>query len=695
MFGLLTPAAFIHGPIETGGQVVVVLGALSVIALLTFTRRWKWLWCEWLTSLDAKKIGIMYLVLAGLMLLRGGIDALMMRGQQAVAVGAGSGYLSPDHFAQIFTAHGVIMIFFVAMTFMFGLINCIVPLQIGARDVAFPFLNSVSFWLTATGAVLVNVSLIIGSFAATGWLAYPPLSEIAYSPGVGVDYYIWALQIAGVGTLLAAVNFIVTILKERAPGMTFMRMPIFVWTVLSAMILVLFAFPILTGTLAMLSLDRVLGMHFFTTDFGGNAMMYVNLIWAWGHPEVYILILPAFGIFSEIVPVFAQKRLFGYFSMVVATIAIMIFSFGVWVHHFFTMGAGANVNAFFGIATMIIAIPTGVKVFNWIFTMFRGRIVYTSPMLWFMGFLFSFILGGMTGVLMSVPAVDFQLHNSLFLVAHFHNMVIGGVLFGYFCGLAYWFPKIFGFGLSEKLGKAAFWLWITGFAVAFIPLYVLGLMGMTRRLDFVDPTTGYHPLLIIAAIGACIIAVAVATQILQLVVSVIGRKNQGLTLIENQGETLMTSGDYWQKYTQGGRTLEWSTTSPAPLYNFAHIPHVHGRDAFWQMKESAKEAAETSGKELNREHGAPAALPHHSLAYEDIALPKNTSLGLFIAVCAGALGFAMVWHIWWVLPVALIAIFAAVVARSFVSETEYVVPAAVVAATEVRHHRSRHHAHSV
>jgi cytochrome o ubiquinol oxidase subunit 1 len=427
MFGILTPAAFIHGPIETGGQVVIVLGVLSVLGLLTFTKRWKWLWTEWLTSLDAKKIGIMYLILAVLMLLRGGIDALMMRGQQAVAVGANSGYLSPDHFAQVFSAHGVIMIFFVAMTFMFGLINCIVPLQIGTRDVAYPLLNSISFWLTATGAVLVNISLVIGTFAATGWLAYPPLSEIAYSPGVGVDYYIWALQISGIGTLLAAVNFIVTIVKQRAPGMTLMRMPIFVWTVLAAMLLVLVAFPILTGTLAMLSLDRVLGMHFFTTDFGGNAMMYVNLIWAWGHPEVYILILPAFGIFSEIVPVFAQKKLFGYTSMVVATMMITVMSFGVWVHHFFTMGAGANVNAFFGIATMAIAIPTGVKVFNWLFTMFRGRIKYTTPMLWFMGFLFTFILGGMTGVLMSVPAVDFQLHNSLFLVAHFHNMVIGGV----------------------------------------------------------------------------------------------------------------------------------------------------------------------------------------------------------------------------------------------------------------------------
>ncbi|KND49201.1 MAG: cytochrome o ubiquinol oxidase, subunit I [Parcubacteria bacterium C7867-008] len=650
MFGILTPEAFIHGPIETGAQLIVVGGALSVVLLLTITKRWKWLWTEWLTSLDAKRIGIMYLILAGLMLARGGVDALMMRSQQAVAVGAGTGYLSPDHFAQVFTAHGVIMIFFVAMTFMFGLINCILPLQIGTRDVSFPLLNSISFWLTATGAVLVNLSLVVGAFAATGWLAYPPLSEIAYSPGVGVDYYIWALQISGIGTLLAAVNFIVTIIKERAPGMTLMRMPIFVWTVLGSMLLVLFAFPILTGTMTMLALDRVLGMHFFSTDLGGNAMMYVNLIWAWGHPEVYILILPAFGIFSEIVPVFSQKRLFGYTSMVVATMAIVLLSFGVWVHHFFTMGAGANVNAFFGIATMVIAIPTGVKVFNWIFTMFRGRIKYTVPMLWFMGFLFSFILGGMTGVLMSVPAVDFQLHNSLFLVAHFHNMVIGGVLFGYFCGFAYWFPKIFGFGLNEMLGKVSYWLWIVGFAMAFIPLYILGMMGMTRRLDFVDAASGYHPLLVLAAVGAGIIALGAAAQFICYAVSTFERKRH-----------MDRTGDYWN-----GRTLEWSVPSPAPFYNFAHIPTVHGRDAWWTMKEKKQT---------------------HEAGYQDILLPKNSCVGLLIAGFSFLFGFGMVWHMWWLLPVSLIGIFVTIVVRSFADETEYVVPAHLVKATEQRHHK--------
>jgi cytochrome o ubiquinol oxidase subunit 1 len=643
MFGLLTAQAFIHGPVETFGQLSVVLGIVFGLSLVSITKRWGWLWKEWLTTLDAKRIGIMYLILAFLMLLRGGIDALMMRGQQAVSAGVNSGYLSPDHFAQIFTAHGTIMIFFVAMTFMFGLMNCVLPLQIGARDVAFPLLNSISFWLTAAGAMLLNLSLVVGSFAATGWLAYPPLSELAYSPGVGVDYYIWALQISGIGTLLAAVNFIVTIIRERAPGMTLMRMPIFVWTVLGAMLLVLVAFPILTGTLAMLSLDRTLGMHFFTTDFGGMAMMYVNLIWAWGHPEVYILILPAFGAFSELVPVFSQKKLFGYTSMVLATMGIVILSFMVWVHHFFTMGAGADVNAFFGIATMAIAIPTGVKIFNWIFTMFRGRIVFPTPMLWFLGFVFSFILGGMTGVLLAVPPADFQLHNSLFLVAHFHNMVIGGVLFGYFAALSYWFPKITGYVLNERLGKVSFWLWLTGFAVAFLPLYALGLMGMTRRLSFVPAGSPYHPLLLIAAVGAGIIALGVAVQVLQLAVSLLPKWRK------------RASGDYWN-----GRTLEWSVPSPAPFYNFTHIPAVSGRDAFWEMKKS----------------------PRSRAPYEDIVLPKSSPWGLAVAACAFAFGFGTVWHMWWVLPLAVLGIIAVIIARSFEKEIESVVPATVVSETE-------------
>src|SRR3990167_2296558 len=469
LFGNLTLQAIpYHNPIIMGAGGMMGLIALWIAGAITYYKKWGYLWKEWITSIDHKKIGIMYLILAGVMLLRGFSDAIMMRSQQAIAVGSHSGYLPPEHFDQIFTAHGVIMIFFVAMPLMFGLLNMAVPLQIGARDVAFPYLNSLSLWLTFVGAMLVNLSLVVGEFAKTGWLAYPPLSGIAYSPGVGVDYFIWALQISGVGSLLSGINFMVTILKMRCPGMTLMKMPIFTWTALCSMILVALAFPIFTATLAMLFLDRFLGMHFFTASHGGNAMMYINLIWAWGHPEVYILILPAFGIFSEVVATFSKKKLFGYTSMIYATIAITLLSFVVWLHHFFTMGAGANVNAFFGIMTMAIAIPTGVKVFNWLFTMFRGRIVYASPMLWFMGFLVTFLIGGMTGVLLSIPGINFQLHNSLFVIAHFHNMIIGGVLFGFFAGFVYWFPKMFGFMLNERLGKYAFWSWIIGVLLSFI-----------------------------------------------------------------------------------------------------------------------------------------------------------------------------------------------------------------------------------
>ena len=648
MLGILTLSAFIHGPIETFGQVVVVCAILLVLGLITYFKRWSWLWRDWLTAVDPKKIGIMYIVLSIAMLLRGFIDVLLMRGQQAVAVGAGSGYLSGDHFAQIFTAHGVIMIFFVAMPFMFGFLNLIVPLQIGARDVAYPLLNSISFWLTASGAMLINLSLVVGEFAATGWLAYPPLSELQYSPGVGVDYYIWALQIAGVGTLLLGINFLVTIIKMRAPGMKLMDMPIFVWTALGSMTLVIFAFPILTATLAMLALDRDLGMHFFTTALGGNAMLYVNLIWAWGHPEVYILVLPAFGIFSEIVPVFSQKRLFGYASMVVATMSIVFLSFMVWVHHFFTMGAGADVNAFFGIMTMIISIPTGVKIFNWLFTMFRGRILFDTPMLWFMGFLITFTIGGMAGVLMAIPGADFQLHNSLFLVAHFHTMIIGGVLFNFFAAFTYWFPKFFGFTLNEKIGRIVFWLWVVGYSVAFIPLYILGIMGATRRLVYVDASSGWHILFVVAAIGACIIGLAILGQIVQMIVSILERKKH------------RSGNDPWN-----GRTLEWSTHSPPPEYNFAIIPHVHGRDAFWMQKEAVKNG------EAQLE-----------VVYQDIVMPKKSAVGFVIAGFSFAFGFGMIWHIWWLAVLGLFAIALTVIIRSFNEDIEFVIPAAEVAAHE-------------
>ena len=646
MLGRLTLSAIpFDQPIIMGAFGFMGLVALSVMGLLTYLRKWKWLWTEWLTSVDHKKIGVMYIMLAIVMLLRGFSDAIMMRTQLALASGDAPGFLPPEHYDQIFTAHGVIMIFFMAMPFMIGLTNIVVPLQIGARDVAFPFLNSLSFWLTVAGFGLVNLSLGIGEFARTGWLAYPPLSELQYSPGVGVDYYIWSLQISGVGTTLAGVNFIATILRNRAPGMTLMRMPIFTWTALCSNIMIVAAFPVLTVTLALLGLDRYLGMHFFTNDLGGNPMMYVNLIWSWGHPEVYILVLPAFGIFSEIIATFSSKRLFGYAPMVFATMAIAVMGFVTWLHHFFTMGAGANVNAFFGITTMIISIPTGVKVFNWLFTMYRGRVRFPSPVLWTIGFMVTFVIGGMTGVLMAVPPADFVLHNSLFLIAHFHNVIIGGVLFGYLAGLTYWFPKAFGFTLNETLGKCSFWCWLVGFYLAFMPLYILGLMGMTRRLNHYD-NPDWHPFLVVAAIGAAVILCGILFFVAQIVVSIVQReKARDLT------------GDPW-----GGRTLEWSVSSPPPFYNFATIPVVYGRDAFWEMKMKG--------------------LKQPIMALKRIHMPRNTGTGPIVGAFSLMMGFALVWHIWWMALLGLLGIVLSIIVHSFNENRAYYVPAEDVARIE-------------
>jgi cytochrome o ubiquinol oxidase subunit I len=641
MLGKLSWAAIpLDQPIPLVAAGVVGLVIAGVLVFITLKGWLPYLWREWITSVDHKRIGVMYVVLAMVMLLRGFIDAIMMRSQQALAFQA-PGYLPPEHYDQIFSAHGTLMIFFVAMPFVIGLMNIVVPLQLGARDVAFPTLNSVSLWLTATGALLVNVSLVVGEFARTGWLAYPPLSELAYSPGVGVDYYLWSLQISGVGTLLTGVNFVTTILKIHAPGMTYMRMPMFCWTALASSLLIVAAFPILTATFAMLLLDRYLGFHFFTNEAGGNVMMFMNLIWAWGHPEVYILILPAFGVFSEVVSTFSGKPLFGYRSMVAATMVICILAFMVWLHHFFTMGAGADVNAIFGIATMIIAVPTGVKVFNWMFTMYGGRIVFASPMLWALGFIVTFVLGGMTGVLLAVPPADFVLHNSLFLVAHFHNVIIGGVLFGAFAGYTYWFPKAFGFRLHEGLGKAAFWCWFIGFYLAFTPLYVLGLMGMTRRMQHYD-VPAWHPWLLVAAAGAAVILAGIVLLIAQLAVS-----------IRRREQLRDTTGDPWN-----GRSLEWSTASPPPAFNFAVLPQVEGGDAWWRIKQ----------------RGQPTE-PH----YEDIELPRNSATGFICAFFATFMGFALIWHIWWLVALALLGAFATFVVFAWRDRAEDLIPADEVA----------------
>jgi cytochrome o ubiquinol oxidase subunit 1 len=644
--GRLTWESFpIHEPIVVSTFCVVALGAVALLGAITRYRLWAYLWREWFTTIDHKRIGIMYMVLGIVMLLRGFTDALMMRVQQAMAFGPSDGYLPAHHYDQIFTAHGVIMIFFVAMPLVTGLMNYVVPLQIGARDVAFPFLNNFSFWMTVGGAVLVMLSLFVGEFARTGWLAYPPLSGLAYSPETGVDYYIWSLQVAGVGTLLSGVNLIATIVKLRAPGMTLMRMPVFTWTALCTNVLIVAAFPVLTGVLALLSLDRYVGTHFFTSEAGGNPMMYVNLIWIWGHPEVYILMLPIFGVFSEITATFSSKRLFGYTSMVYASVVITILSYLVWLHHFFTMGSGASVNSFFGITTMIISIPTGAKMFNWLFTMYRGRIRFELPMMWTVAFMLTFVIGGMSGVLLAVPPADFVLHNSLFLVAHFHNVIIGGVVFGLFAGIAYWFPKAFGFRLDPVWGKRSFWLWVVGFYLAFMPLYVLGLMGVTRRLrHFDDPSLQIW--FLIAACGAVLILFGIMCFLIQIYVS-----------ITNREALRDTTGDPWD-----ARTLEWSTSSPPPGYNFAFTPRVHDLDAWWDMK--------------RRGYRPPVA------GFRAIRMPRNTSAGVVLAGLSTVLAFAIIWYIWWLAAVSTVALLAAIITHTFNYEREHDIPAQEILLTE-------------
>ncbi|PSJ39506.1 cytochrome o ubiquinol oxidase subunit I [Allosphingosinicella deserti] len=646
IFGRLTLESFpLHEPIIVATFAGVVLGGVALFAAITYFKLWTYLWKEWFTSVDHKKVGIMYMVLGIVMLLRGFADALMMRGQQAIAFGENQGYLNAHHYDQVFTAHGVIMIFFVAMPLITGIMNYLIPLQIGARDVAFPFLNNFSFWMTAGGAIVIMMSLFVGEFARTGWLAYPPLSGLDFSPDTGVDYYIWALQVAGVGTTLSGINLIATIVKMRAPGMTMMKMPVFCWTSLCSNILIVASFPVLTATLVLLSLDRYMGFNFFTNVNGGNPMMYINLIWIWGHPEVYILILPAFGIFSEVVSTFCGKRLFGYTSMVYATVVITILSYLVWLHHFFTMGSGASVNSFFGITTMVISIPTGAKIFNWLFTMYRGRIRFELPMMWTVAFMLTFVIGGMTGVLLAVPPADFVLHNSLFLIAHFHNVIIGGVLFGLFAGINYWWPKAFGFRLHEGWGKASFWFWVVGFWVAFTPLYVLGLMGVTRRLrHFDDPSLQIW--FVIAAIGALLIFLGILCMLAQFAWSIWKRE-----------ELRDVTGDPWD-----GRTLEWSTSSPPPHYNFAFTPITADLDTWYDMK--------------RRGHERPVG------GYRPIHMPKDTGTGVILAGLSVVFAVAMVWYMWWLAMLSLVAIIGVAIWHTFNYDRDYYIPAEEVARIE-------------
>lgn len=640
---------FVTGdPLIYGADVSIGLTMVAIVFVLTYFKKWGWLWREWLTTVDHKRIGIMYLIASLLMLFRGGVDALLMRLQLALP---DVQFLHSEHYNAVFTTHGTIMILFMAMPMMFGLFNIIVPLQLGARDVAYPFLNALSFWLFFAGAMLFNLSFVIGGSPDAGWLSYPPLSENSHSPGVGQNFYIWGIQISGIGSLATGINFLITILKMRAPGMKLMQMPLFSWSVLSSCIMIIFAFPILTVTLALLFVDRFAGGHFFTMDLGGNPMMYVNLIWMWGHPEVYIVVIPAFGIFSEIVATFSRKKVFGYKSMVFSIMLISVLSFFTWVHHFFTMGAGADVNAFFAITTMMIGIPTGVKIFNWLFTMFRGRISLKQPMLWTLAFIPCFVVGGATGVMLAVAPADYQYHNSYFLIAHFHQVLIGGVVFGYLAGIYYWWPKMFGFSLNEKLGKWAFWLWNIGFYVCFMPQYALGFMGMTRRVYTYGWDTGWAPANFISTVGAFLMGIGFLFQAWQIAYS-----------MKHRDKLKDTTGDPWN-----GRTLEWSMPSPAPHYNFAVEPHVSGMDDWWETKR-------------RREQDPTYQPPSGPL--EPIHMPKNSGVPIIMSGFWFVAGFGFTFGWVWMAVAGLVGVGVTMLVRSFQYDTDYYIPVEEIKSTE-------------
>jgi len=627
--------------IGAGAAAMVVIGAIALVALITMLGRWRYLWGDWLTSLDHKRIGIMYVVLAFVMLARALVEGVVMRAHQATAIDA-PGIVSPDHFAQLFSTHGSIMIFFMAMPFLTGAINYVMPLQIGSRDVAFPLLNSISLWLTGAAAGIMMASLVIGEFSTGGWTGYPPFTELRFSPGVGVDYWIWAVTLGSIGSTLSGLNFAVTIYKMRCPGMTLMRMPMFTWTSLCTSILMIFAMPPLTVATALLALDRYLGFHFFTNDLGGNMMNYANLFWLFGHPEVYILILPAFGVYSEVVSTFSSKELYGYTSLVLATMAIAVLSFTVWVHHFFTMGQSANVNAVFGIATMTIGVPTGVKIYDWIWTMFRGRVRFTVPMLYSLAFMMTFVLGGLTGIILAFPPLDYLVHNTLFLVAHFHNMLIPGLLYGMLAGYHYWFPKAFGFRLDERWGRIAFGCWVGGFYLAFMPLYVLGAGGMARRTaEIFEPA--FRPWLYVAGVGALVLFAALAALAVQLWVS-----------IRDRDANRVPAGDPWD-----ARGLEWSIPAPPPEYNYAAPPRVASRDPFYDAKRNG-------------------TAYYPPARYDDIELPRNAAVGPVLGLLGAAIAFGLVWHMWWLAILGLAGVVATVIARSFVRDTHRIIPAADV-----------------
>ncbi len=553
---------------------------------------------DWLTTVDHKKIGILYLMAGGFFFLVGGLEAVLIRIQLMYP---DSNIVNGQTFNELITMHGTTMIFLAAMPMLFALMNAIIPLQIGARDVAFPFLNSLGFWTFFFGGVLLNLSWFAGAVPDAGWTSYVPLAGPDFSTGKGVDYYVIGLQIAGIGTLLGGINFMATIINMRAPGLTFMRLPMFTWAIFITSAMIVFAFPALTVGLVALMFDRLFFANFFDVANGGNGVLWEHIFWVFGHPEVYILILPAFGIISEIVSTFSRKRLFGYSSMVFATVLIAFLGFMVWAHHMFTTGLGPVANGLFSIATMLIAVPTGIKIFNWLFTLWGGSIRFTTASMFAIGFIPTFVMGGVTGVMLASAPADYQYHDTYFVVAHFHYVIVGGLIFGIFAGLHYWWPKMFGRLLNETLGKITFWTFFIGFHMTFLVQHFLGLLGMPRRVYTYLGGQGYDDMNFISTIGAFLMGIGTIAFVINVFVTWAKPRN--------------ASNDPWED----GRSLEWTISSPAPEYNFQQTPLVRGYDAWWKEKMEGKKAM-TPAEPIGSIH-----MPSPSI------LPLFMSIGLFVA----------------------------------------------------------------
>ena len=595
-------------------------------------------WWSWVTTVDHKRIGILYGVTAFIFFLLAGVEALMMRVQLA---GSNQDIVSPEVFSQLFTMHALSMIFLAIMPLSAAFFNFMIPLMIGARDVAFPRLNALSYWIFLTGGILLNSSWFLGGAPNCGWFCYSNLSDGVFNPGRGVDFYTVGLLILGTATMAAGFNFIVTIINMRAPGMSLMRMPVFVWMTLVTSFLIILAFPVITVGLIELLFDRTFGTSFFDPSGGGDPVLWQHLFWVFGHPEVYILILPAMGIISEILPTFSRKPLFGYPVVVLSGVIIGFMGWGVWSHHMFTVGLGPYANAAFAGSTMVIAIPTGVKIFNWIATMWGGSVNIKTALLFAVGFVFLFIIGGLSGVMHASPPSDAQQQDTYFIVAHIHYVLFGGSIFAIFAGAYYWWPKMTGRMLSEPLGKLHFWLMFIGMNVTFFPMHFLGLDGMTRRIHTYDSGMGWDLWNGVATAGAFIMAVSM------------------LVFLHNALRSLR-KGERAENDPWDGRTLEWSTSSPPPVYNFATIPTANSRDSFWEEKHGngghgsppvpvagGAETADANGEHTAARSAHATTSEHaggHQEGHHSIHMPGQSYYPVIIAIGLTAAGYGVIFH---------------------------------------------------